>query len=67
MVFKTDCLANLLWIALYDYMKMYEWLLGVEYDDIIVWCVFSFTWIVRNYTKLLSGNNVVDVDYLHTC
>jgi len=32
MVFKSDYFANILWIALYDYIKMYEWLLGVEND-----------------------------------
>jgi len=32
MVFKADYLANPLWIALYYYIKMYEWLLGVEID-----------------------------------
>jgi len=32
MIFKAEYFANLLWIALYDYMRMYEWLIGVEYD-----------------------------------
>jgi len=31
-VFKTKYLANLLWIVWYDCMKIYEWLLVVEYD-----------------------------------
>ena len=29
-------------------------LLSVECDDIMVWCIFSFTWIVGNYMKLLN-------------
>jgi len=29
---KVDYLINLSWIALYDYMKICEWLLDVEYD-----------------------------------
>jgi len=32
MIFKAEYFANLLWITLYDYMRMYEWLIGVEYD-----------------------------------
>jgi len=32
MVFKADYFANLLWIALCDWIKIYEWLLGVEHD-----------------------------------
>jgi len=32
MIFKTEYLAYLLWIVWYDYMKMREWLIGVEYD-----------------------------------
>jgi len=31
-IFKTQYLANLLCIVWYDYTKMYEWLLSVEYD-----------------------------------
>jgi len=31
-IFKAEGFAIRLWIALYDYMKMYEWLVGVEYD-----------------------------------
>jgi len=32
MIFKAEYFANPLWIDLYDYMKMYEWFIGVEYD-----------------------------------
>ena len=32
MVFKADYFANLLWITLYDWMNICEWLLGGEYD-----------------------------------
>ena len=32
MIFKAKYFANLLWITLHDYRKMYEWLIGVEYD-----------------------------------
>jgi len=32
MIFKTKYLANLLGIVWYDYMKICEWFLGVEYD-----------------------------------
>ena len=32
MIFKTKYLANLLWIVWYDYMKICELLLEVEYD-----------------------------------
>ena len=32
MIFKAEYFANILWITLYDYMKTYEWLIGVEYD-----------------------------------
>jgi len=31
-LFKIKYLANLLWIVWYDYMRICEWLLGVEYD-----------------------------------
>jgi len=31
-MFKTELLANLLWIVWYDYMKLCEWLMSVEYD-----------------------------------
>jgi len=32
MVVKANYFANLSWIALYDWMKICEWLLGGEYD-----------------------------------
>ena len=32
MIVKADYFANLSWIALYDWMKICEWLLGSEYD-----------------------------------
>jgi len=32
MIFKTECFANILWIVWYDYMRMWESLLGVEHD-----------------------------------
>jgi len=51
MVFKTECLENLLWIVWYDYVVICEWLIGIEYDayhnvlyfllylnDEIIWC-----------------------------
>jgi len=62
MVFKTGYLENLLWIVWYDYQKMYEWLIGVEYDVVIVWYTFLFTWIMRNCMKLLICGDVVDID-----
>ena len=75
MIFKTEYLLNLLWIVLHDYMKMYEWLVSVEYDVIIVWCVFSFTWFVRNWMELLVVTmllmlNMLNVDcwyWIYTC
>jgi len=32
LILKPDCLANPLWIVWYDYMKMCECLMSVEYD-----------------------------------
>jgi len=46
MVFKADYFANLLWIALYDYIKMYEWLLGVE-NDIYLNMMYSLLYLDR--------------------
>jgi len=68
MVVKVDYFANLSWIALYDWMKICEWLLGSEYDVIIGWCIFFFTWIVRscmlNYVKkLILVNAYVLIDW----
>jgi len=54
MIFKTKYLANLLWIVWYDYMKITEWLLGVEYDVYLSVVYFLLTWIVRNNMKLLN-------------
>ena len=31
-IFKIKYLANPLWLSLYDYIKIYEWFLGVEID-----------------------------------
>jgi len=54
-IFKVEYFTNLLWITLYDYMKIHEWLIGVEYDVYHgVMYLFSFTWIVRNCMKLLN-------------
>jgi len=55
-------LATLFGIVWYGCMKMYEWLLCVEYDVVIVWYTFLYTWIVRNYMKLLICGDVVDID-----
>ena len=64
MVFKTGFLANILWIILYGCMKMYEWLIGVEYDVVIVWYTFLLIWIMRNCMKLLIYGDVVDLDVI---
>ena len=45
-------LVNLLCIVWYNYTKMCERI--VECDDIMVWCIFSFTWNVRNRMLLLN-------------
>jgi len=54
MIFKTKYLANLLWIVWYDYMKICEWFLGVEYDAYLSVVYFLLTWIVRNNMMLLN-------------
>jgi len=62
MVFKTRYLENILWIVWYGCMKMYEWLIAVQYDVVIVWYTFLFIWIMRNCMKLLICGDVVDID-----
>jgi len=64
MVFKTGYFVNLLWIVWYGCMKMYELLIGVEYDVVIVWYTFLFIWIMRNCMQLLIYGDVVDLDVI---
>jgi len=55
MVFKTEYLANLLWLVWYDYMRMWEWLIGVEHD---VYHRVIYFFLYLNYDKLYE---VVDL------
>ena len=55
MVFNTEYLANLLRIVWYDYMKMWEWLIGVEHD---VYHRVIYFLLYLNYEKLYE---VVDL------
>ena len=71
MVFKADYFANLLWIALYDCIKMYEWLLGVE-NDIYLNMMYFLLYLDReklfvsvNYVKklmLVNAYMLIDWD-----
>jgi len=54
MIFKAEYFSNILWIDLYDYMRMYEWLICVEYDVYHDVMYFLLTWIVRNNMMLLN-------------
>ena len=53
-IFKIKYLKNLLWIVWYDYMKIGEWLLGVEYDVYHNVLYFLLTLIMRNGMRLLN-------------
>jgi len=73
MVFKADYFANLLWIALYDYIKMYEWLLGVE-NDIYLNMMYFLLYLDREKlyvsVELCEGVDVskcIYVDWLRCC
>jgi len=62
MIFKAICLANLLWIALDDYIKMFEWLLGVEND---IYHKMLYFLLYLNYEKLygvVELYDIVDID-----
>ena len=54
-IFKIKYLANLLWIVWYDYMKICEWLLGVEYDVYL---------LLVNAYMLIDGDNVGECIYV---
>ena len=73
MVFKTDYLANPLWIALYDYIKMYEWLLGVE-NDIYLNMMYFLLYLDREklYVSVelceeVEVSECIYVDWLRCC
>jgi len=73
MVFKVDYFANLLWIALYDYIKMYEWLLGVE-NDIYLNIMYFLLYLDREklYVSVelceeVDVSECIYVDWLRCC
>jgi len=73
MVFKDDYFANLLWIALYDYIKMYEWFLGIE-DDIYLNMMYFLLYLDREklYVSVelceeVDVSKCIYVDWLRCC
>jgi len=63
MIFKVEYFANLLWITLYDCMKMYEWLIGVEYDVYHSVMYFLLYLDCEKLYEVVELYNIVDDDY----
>jgi hypothetical protein len=62
MIFKAKYYASILWIALYDYMRMYEWLIGVEYDVYHSVMHFLLYLDCEKLNEVVELYDVVDVD-----